>query len=355
MARFIYDEFARIKSQRRSNLIQAKRSYKQSQREVRYWSEEAEKLVAREKLRHQRESRARQEAEERAVLGGVTKQELMDEIDRRTPELAGIVAAYDAQQNALLQSQARHEAMVEQQKKKLALERKLEMLEALDRFPKAYNDAILTLNALLYSRSLKDPAPPRRSKRRRDDDEDAARTWSTEPRQKNGSTPNDRKRSKTTDASASPPSPNAGTLEEGWTRMAASLMTAAESALYPLDFFDSMPSGDFAMSTADLAMAVLGTTDSFTDASIKPKKQKKPRDARNIGGWISPRFSQELDRSWLSRTTQLRPVTVVPPGTVAKGSNTTSFDLKRWVPQVGDIVLYYPSAHKVSPCKCSRS
>lgn len=341
LARFIYDEFSRIKSHRRLNLAQAKRNYKQSQREVRHWRDEVQQVVVKQKLQFDKQRRARREAEERAILGGVTKQQLMDEIDRRSPELARIVAAHDVQLNAQYQSHARHQALLEQHKKKQALERKMEMVDALDRFPKAYNEAIFALNALLFARSPKDPPPPRRSKRSRDDEELDSST-SAKQRVRNGLGTPKTKRAKATNADASSSSPNdAAAEDDAWTRMAASL--AAVSAVQD-SVFDAKPPADPTLSVA--------AANPPADASTKRKHQKKQKDARNVGGWISPHFSQELDRSWLTRSKPLKSVSVVPQGAVGKGDNTTSFDLKRWVPQVGDIVLYYPSAHKVRMDRC---
>ena len=74
----------------------------------------------------------------------------------------------------------------------------------------------------------------------------------------------------------------------------------------------------------------------------------KTKDARYVGGWMSPHFAQELERSWLERTKPL-PKTIVVPNKAAKLATvkkTAVFDLQNYVPQVGDIVMYYPSAHK---------
>jgi len=50
--------------------------------------------------------------------------------------------------------------------------------------------------------------------------------------------------------------------------------------------------------------------------------KKRTRVVRNVGGWVSPEFSAEIDRSWLAADT--------PPD---------HFDLSKYVPQVGDTVL----------------
>lgn len=276
---------------------------------------------------------AHRQAKERAIFGGVTQQELLNEIDVRTPELARLVAAYDSQVMQQQQALYRHQALVVQHKKKLELERKLEMIEALDKFPKAFNEAIGTLNSLLYARSPKDPPPPRRSKRSRDDEETAP----IQNRKSNSSATPKGKRAKTVStALGSPSSPNDMAVEDAWSHMVASMATVSGVRS---DVFVANPSRDIAISA--------NVTNSSTNASNTNKQQKKHRDARNIGGWISPHFSQELDRSWLTRSKPLKPAIVVPSGAVGKGDNVTMFDLKGWVPQVGEVVLYYPSAHKV--------
>jgi hypothetical protein len=56
--------------------------------------------------------------------------------------------------------------------------------------------------------------------------------------------------------------------------------------------------------------------------------KKRKRGIRNVGGWVSPDFAQKIDRSWLERD--------APPA---------KFDLRTFVPQVGDAVLYFPKGH----------
>jgi hypothetical protein len=318
------------------NLAQAKRHYKQSQREFRHWKDEVLQIVSKVKLQKRMELQAHRRAKERAILGGVTQEELLNEIDKRTPELTKLVTAYIIQEGAQKQAVARHQDLVEQQKKKLILDRKMEMVEALDKFPKAYNEAILTLNSLLYARSPRDPPPPRRSKRSRSDEDTAP----SQRREKDGPGSPKRKRAKTANTAVISSSPNDVGEEETWSQLAASLATASAAGA---NFFDTKPSA----SVVDVSAMLV--TNTSADASTTHKHQKKLKDSRNIGGWISPHFSQELDRSWLARTKPLRPASVVPRGSVGKGDNVTTFDLKGWVPQVGDVVLYYPSAHKV--CK----
>jgi hypothetical protein len=341
------------------NLIQAKRNYKQSQREVKYWKTEYQQSTSKLKHHQQMETLIQRQVKERTILGGRTYQELMNEIDQRTPELTQLVASYDRELYDQQQSVVRQQALVLQHKKKVALERKMEMIEALDKFPKAYNDAITALNAVLCARSPKDPPPPRRSKRSRDDtddgnqqhDDEATTTVSSSQRRNSSSTSYTPKvkRTKTTSAtnvkaSAQPSSPNDMAVETAWSNMAATLMHHSSST------DDVVGVAAINNSSRDIAKstAVDNTTINHTK---KQQYHKKYRDARNVGGWISPQFSQELDRSWLTRGRPLKPAIVVPTtgttGGIGKSDNVMMFDLKGWVPQVGEIVLYYPSAHKV--------
>ena len=155
----------------------------------------------------------------------------------------------------------------------------MQMIDALDRYPKALKEALSKLNSTLYLRCPKDPPPPRRSKRTSDVEE-----LETPKKSKKGRPP---KQAETT-----PPETKTST----WSNIAASLEGTAAPA--PIDSPPKSASGD----------------------SEKPKKKREPR---NIGGWISPAFSAEVDRSWLEREKALK-----------------NFDLSSYAPQVGDTVLY---------------
>jgi hypothetical protein len=61
----------------------------------------------------------------------------------------------------------------------------------------------------------------------------------------------------------------------------------------------------------------------------KNKQQPSKRQAKNVGGWISPDFSKLIDRSWLEYH--------VPSH---NNNNKNTFNLSSYVPQIGDIVLY---------------
>lgn len=190
--------------------------------------------------------------------------------------------------------------MEQAEKHKQQMHRKMQMIDSLDRFPKTLKDAMGSLNAMLYYRSPKDPPPPRRSKRKSDGDEP--------------NTPS-RKGTKGSDSATPGSSEKQEPTGSSWTNLASAL--------------EGSPS------TVEAAAAIAPTSDSHPPDSAAasgpnnkqaPKKKKEPR---NVGGWISPPFAAEIDRSWLERE-----------------KPTSHFDLPTYVPQVGDTVLYYPAAHK---------
>jgi hypothetical protein len=58
------------------------------------------------------------------------------------------------------------------------------------------------------------------------------------------------------------------------------------------------------------------------DAKSSKGTTKGRKKTRNIGGWVDPNFSKEIKRSWLQID-----------------KYETSFDVSRYAPQIGDIVL----------------
>ena len=58
-----------------------------------------------------------------------------------------------------------------------------------------------------------------------------------------------------------------------------------------------------------------------------PTGRAMKRQAKNVGGWISPDFAKDIDRSWLE-------------GHVPPYNNKETFNLSTYVPQIGDIILY---------------
>lgn len=462
--RFIYDEFQRIRSKRRMGLKKAKRHATKAEREKKHWAKMVRKLTAqeqkqaaireKEEQRRQREREARQkEHAEREELDcqGMTKKELLWQIEMRSHELYGILAGHDQVQSATLQKHQQEVKEREELRKRQALERKLAVIDALDRFPKAMNEALTKLNGLLYARAPKDALPPRRSVRRKHgvafpgtntnttSNPTTNTTVNTTPSQgtsettltsnakppsamgtKNvskspkliGSTGKKKLAGgtitgKTTSSATAysvpsatnmvPLSPNTKKKKRGRPTLpmhsrdgqkSKSLLATnptinisstsfkqkkrgRPSMALPIQFHDNMPTKNQFVSVSALAgltppvAASIESAKKNSDGNSNSKegatvpsgssgtaKRRKQRDARFVGGWVSPKFSKELDRTWLERTKPIdnRPVVIVPDN-VAKlagvsAKKTAVFDLGSYVPQAGDIVLYYPSAHK---------
>mmetsp|Transcript_4031 Transcript_4031/g.9322 ORF Transcript_4031/g.9322 Transcript_4031/m.9322 type:complete len:2885 (+) Transcript_4031:789-9443(+) len=264
VVRWIHDEFRRIGRQRKHNLKSATRSLKAAGKELNYWSRRMQVFAEKKQRIVHFEKKMEQDKKEREELGGYTRSELLREIDRRTPQLEGLLLKYDIQEANVAKSEEERQALLERMMQREAFGRKIEMIDALDRFPKALRDATTSLNLMLYNRSPKDPAPPRRSKRN-----------ST-----GGDQVQEEEEGQTKDGDKG---------EDGWTNM------VVEKPTVP------------------------------TETATKNRK----KEVRNVGGWVSPVFGQELDRAWLERENALQ-----------------NFDLDSYVPQVGDTILYYPGVHK---------
>jgi len=130
-------------------------------------------------------------------------------------------------------------------------------------------DAVSVLNAALLERTPKDPPPPRRSKRK-DADETEDATPKKRTKKENG---------------------NSKKSEMGDT------MRNLQTELVVTEEVDDSPT---------------------KEQSTKGRK----RNARIVGGWVSPNFAAELDRAWLERD-----------------AAEDKFELSAYVPQVGDIIL----------------
>jgi hypothetical protein len=335
---FIYQEFQRIRSTRKEHVKQAKRHVREATREIKYWSQQVSFITHREKSQFQREKWLRQQQVEKSVLNGKTQWEILQELDRRLPELQAVVEKYDTQQMSVEEQQRQRQLAMEEWNKKQALDRKLPMIDALEGFPKSMNDAMSTLNALLVSRSPKDPPPPRRSKRSMEEEEE-----NDEQEQERANQKHKKKRAKTNKAPTAASSPKETNVDDSWSNLTASMAAAAAAAARDTS------KTTVTSSTVDIADDDATATSNNAATTTKKKKKTRPKDARNIGGWISPLFSQQLDRSWLERTKPLKRINVVPPTTTTtagKGSAMPVFDLHAYVPQAGDIVLFYPSAYR---------
>jgi hypothetical protein len=97
LPQFIYLEFKRIKSKRKQNVKQAKRNLKAAEKEVRHLRRQTSQYrVVKE--RQLELERLQKEHQEDCKLLGCTKLELLQEIDRRTPELLQVTYKYEMQQ-----------------------------------------------------------------------------------------------------------------------------------------------------------------------------------------------------------------------------------------------------------------
>jgi hypothetical protein len=140
-------------------------------------------------------------------------------------------------------------------------------------------DAVSALNAALLERAPKDPPPPRRSKR--------------------------------------------GDVDEAVENATPKKVTKREDS-------DRNSSGTGAGDTLRELQAGLVVSEEVGESPTKDQSTKsRKRNSRNVGGWVSPNFSAEIDRRWLQLDT-------VDDG----------FDLSAYAPQVGDTVLYYPGGHR---------
>jgi hypothetical protein len=146
-------------------------------------------------------------------------------------------------------------------------------------------DAVHNLNVILLERSPRDTAPPRRGKRKRGEDESLE------------GTPTNISNSDI----VSPDSKQKVTTE--WDGLAAAIASGRPGNIGENPFDDEDGDAD--------------------DEPKRGKGSKKSRKkARNVGGWVSPMFAEEIDRSWLDGD-----------------KYDADIDLSKYVPQVGDIVL----------------
>lgn len=277
MDKVLHDEFRRIRSHKKSALVQAERDNRAAIKEVKYWKHQIE-AEKRKEIREQKklEQQVQKVDEEREVLGGKTARQLLKEIDDQLPDLLAAAEDYDEKYEA----EARHR---ERELQRFEMEERLKTIDALENVPKKLKDATTLLNTVFVERAPKDPPPPRRSKRTGDEvnDEDDIKS----PKKKKPKTKKE-------------------TEEHTWADAPATAVNL------PLTEEDTMNQGKI----------------QSTPSATTGKKRK--RGVRNVGGWVSPEWADKISRSWLERD--------YPPAT---------FELKTFVPQVGDAVLYYPKGH----------
>lgn len=162
------------------------------------------------------------------------------------------------------------------------------------------------LNKLLLERSPRDPPAPRRSKRKTIDGTTSAGTDSATAAAI-VSTNNNDEMDDVEDDLLPPMKKQAKSITSEMALPATSdttLPTPPVSAQSPVQP-DASQNQDTARVSAEL-----------------PATNRK-RTAKNVGGWVSPQFAQEIDRRWLERD----------------APDTKAFRLETYVPQVGDTVL----------------
>jgi hypothetical protein len=178
----------------------------------------------------------------------------------------------------------------------------------MDRFPKVLKEAVRDLDVLLVllERSPRDPPPPRRGARKRKTLESAdADEEDLEPDTK-------------TMALESPNGARARVAAGKWGSLASAITAETLSSSARTQSEKPSPGAQ-----------AEEESDSKPAAKQKPKKKKREVVPMNVGGWVSPAFAQEIDRSWL-----------------AADRTPKKFDPSSYIPQIGDTVLYYPAGHK---------
>jgi hypothetical protein len=88
---------------------------------------------------------------------------------------------------------------------------------------------------------------------------------------------------------------------------------------------DRNSSGDTGDTLRELQAGLVVSEEDVDSPAKGPSTKGRKRNARNVGGWVSPNLSTEIDRRWLQRD-----------------KADDEFDISAYVPQVGDTVLYYP-------------
>lgn len=146
---------------------------------------------------------------------------------------------------------------------------------------------------MLLERSPRDPPPPRRGYRKRDP--------STVDKPEQGA----KKRA------VDSPDASKGRLADGsWGSLAAAITAENLNSSAQVRPETSSPE------------AALGESDSQSTTLEKPKKRKREVIPKNVGGWVSPAFAKDVDRSWLE-----------------SDSSPKKFDAARYIPQIGDTIV----------------
>jgi len=95
MERFIFREFQRLKSHKSQVLKDTRRVVGAAEKEVAYWKKQVDLWQKRQERKRLNEIRKKEMEEQRAGFGGGTLKELLQNIDRRMPELLSAIERYD--------------------------------------------------------------------------------------------------------------------------------------------------------------------------------------------------------------------------------------------------------------------
>ena len=145
----VYKEFVRIGRQRKDNIRRFQKYHKSALKHMHYWQRRLDRYkVKLEESTFQLRLKALQE-QERQQLGGKTKLECWQELEKRSIDLWTVIVEFDKEQAERQKREEQQRIEQEMQKKQIELDRKLELVDALDRFPTALQETNELLNNLL--------------------------------------------------------------------------------------------------------------------------------------------------------------------------------------------------------------
>lgn len=292
----VYREFVRIGRQRKENMRRFHKYQRAAAKHLQYWQRRLQKYRANLQESAMKQRIKAQQELERQQLGGKTKLECWQELEKRSIDLWTVIVEFDKQEAERKKQEEAQRVEQELHQKQLELDQKLELVDALDRFPTALQETNDLLNNLLLKRAPKDPPPPRRSRRVSLDEHP--------PSNQLTSTDSNKKESETADTTVhnQPPHSTLDTIRAAlaWKKRNATIHSTTTNTII------------------DQPTATIPTNNSEATTTLQPP---------NVGGWISPSFAESLDRSWLSR-------------------EKPSDDIATTPPQPGQLFLYYPGAHK---------
>ena len=158
-------------------------------------------------------------------------------------------------------------------------------------------EATRSLSSMLANRAPKDPPPPRRGKRKNDNEK---------------SPNNEGKQQKKAKTEASQGRKVSAEVESFTEDPAAISAAATQTSVSKTEDVINSKAADENSPSKDAGEG----------------KTKKKREL-TVGGWVSPQFGPTIDRAWLD-----------------KDSAQSKFQLRTFVPQPGDTVLYYIEGHR---------